>query len=189
MTALLTRRSVLLSGVAVGTVAGGAGFVRLRSPAAGFKVLAEGEIEIIEAIARVLFPPGYFPVHGGDGGTAPVVDHLLHRYLDPLMVEPFRYLLRAIQVGTVLSRGRTFASLSRPEAREVLDIWASDEPFPRRLASDSFKVVLGMAFFRRPEVTEATGWRVGCAVGGQPGPQGQLLDLEALERGLDEDGR
>ena len=168
MFALVSRRSLLLTAMAVATAAGGAGLAWHGSPAEGYGVLTKTEVKSIEAIARVLFPPGIFDVSGGDGGTAPMVDALLDGVLDPLAVDGFRYLLRTIELGTIVARGRSFSSLSTDEAEQVLAIWASDEPFPRRLASDSFKVIVGMAFFRRPEVIAQIGWRSGCVPHEEP---------------------
>ncbi len=116
----------------------------------------------MEAIARVMFPPGHFPVEGGDGGTAPVVDQLLNEAIDPMAVSPFRYLLRAIEWGTFVSRGQRFSDLDLDTAQEVLAIWGSANPFPRRMAYTSMQALMGMAFFRRPEVAKAIGWRAGC---------------------------
>ncbi len=174
MTAMVSRRSLLLTGVALAAIGGGVGLSVRGAPAPGLSILTPTEVEITEAIARVLFPPGIFPVAGGDGGTAPMVDHILSEIVDPKATEPFCYLLRAIQIGTLFSRGRSFSSLDPEEAASVLEIWASDEPFPRRLASDSFKIVLGMAFFHRPEVVAAIGWRSGCS------PHEDALAPEAL---------
>lgn len=164
MGALITRRRLLLAGMAVGVATCAASLARLGAPAPGYRVLAPREVEIIEAIARVLFPPGVFPVAGGDGGTAARVDQVLAETIDPAGVAPFRYLLRAIEIGTLFSRGVPFADLPPDEAKAVLDVWASEDPLPRRIASDTFKVVLGMAFFRRPEVMARIGWRAGCPV-------------------------
>ena len=77
-------------------------------------------------------------------------------------IDGFRYLLRAMEVGTTIARGRRFTELDIEDAREVVDIWSSEDPFPRRALSDSFKVVVGMGFFRRPEVIAEVGWRRGC---------------------------
>ncbi len=162
MNALVSRRSLLLAAATAAVVGGGVAVVRLGPPAEGLRVLSAREVQIVEALARVLFPPGIFPVHGGDGGTAPQVDLLLADIFPSQAVTPFRYVLRAIQMGTLLARGRHFHELSVEEAQEVVSIWAGDDPLPRRLASDSVKLVLGTAFFRRPEVKAAIGFRAEC---------------------------
>ena len=162
MAALVTRRSMLVAGLALGGAATVGAGLTLPRPAPGYRVLGAGELQIVEAIARVMFPAGHFPVYGGDGGTAPMVDEFLAVYTDPSAVTPFRFLLRSIQIGTLLSRGRPFTTLPVADAKEVLEVWASEDPFPRRLASDSFKVMLGAGFFRRPEVVAAIGWQAGC---------------------------
>ena len=161
-TALVTRRSVLLTAAVLGAAGAFAGIARLGPPAAGMRLLSAKEAEIIEAIAAILFPPGAFSVHGGDGGTAPAVDALLTAGLAPAAAEGFRYLLKAIEYGSVISRGVRFTRLPPDIAREVIDIWSSEDPAPRRLAGDSFKLVIGMAFLRRPEVIADIGWKTGC---------------------------
>ncbi|RME24069.1 MAG: hypothetical protein D6798_12095 [Deltaproteobacteria bacterium] len=160
--ALVSRRALLIAGAAAAVAGAGVGIVHLGRPAPGYRVLSPREVQVVEALARVLFPPGIFPVHGGDGGTAPGVDLLLAETFPPHTVPPFRYVLRAIQLGTLISRGRHFHELPPDEAAEVVAIWAGDDPLPRRLASDSVKLILGTAFFRRPEVKAAIGYRAEC---------------------------
>jgi hypothetical protein len=164
----ISRRALLASGVAVGMATVGGSLVHLGGPAPGLKVLTAREARLVEAVAAVFFPPGIFPVHGGDGGTVAGVDTFLADQVDPQAVAPFRYLLRALDMGTLFSRGRPFTSLSADEAEAVLQTWAHDEPVPRRLAADSLKVVVGMGFLRRPEVLGAIGWRESCRGGTGP---------------------
>lgn len=160
---LISRRQAIIAGGSLGAAAVlGVGLGWLHPPAPGLELLCEDECDIVEAMARVMFPPGVFPVHGGDGGTAPLVDHLLAHEVDPMSAAPFRYLLRSIQLGTLISRGKPFTALDADEAREVLDVWSSGQVFPRRLMSDSFQAVIGMAFLRRPEVLATIGYRAGC---------------------------
>ena len=158
----ITRRGVLLSGALLGAAVLVGRIVTLDAAEPGWRVLSAREVVIVESIAAVLFPPGIFPVYGGDGGTAPIIDGLLRDFLDPSSADGFRYLLRAIEVGTLIARGVSFTELSPEEAREVIDIWSSEEPAPRRMVSDSFKVLLGMAFLNRPEVIQVIGWSRGC---------------------------
>jgi len=161
--ALVSRRSILIGGVAAGTVMAAGGYLFVGSQVApGALVLSQIELEVVEQAARVLFPPGFFPSAGGDGKTAPAVDLLLSEVIDPPAVVPFRSMLSALEWGTLVSRGTRFSRLTLEEAKDVLDIWASENPAPRRVAFDSLQAVLGMAFLRRPEVNAAIGWRAGC---------------------------
>ena len=163
MNAIVSRRTVIVGGVvAGGLLAGSAAFAVRSRPAQGATVLSETEFKVIEQAARVLFPPGIFPVAGGDGETAPAVDSLLADVIDPPAVAPFRSMLAALEWGTLVSRGTRFSALSEEEAAHVLDIWASENPAPRRVAFDSLQALLSMAFLRRPEVLDTIGWRVGC---------------------------
>ena len=147
MGSLVSRRTVLFSGVAAGgglAVAGG--FRWARTPAAGFSILGRPEIGVVEATSQILFPPGVFPVAGGDGKTAPEVDRILAEVIDPNAVGPFRTMLAALEWGTLVSRGTRFSQLEPDEAKHVLDVWGSENPFPRRVAFDSLQAVIGMAF-------------------------------------------
>jgi len=163
MGSLVSRRTVLFSGVAAGGVLAAAGGLRwARTPAVGFLVLSRPEIGIVEATSRILFPPGIFPVAGGDGQTAPEVDRILAEVIEPKTVAPFRTMLAALEWGTLVSRGTRFSQLQPDEAKHVLDVWGSENPFPRRVAFDSLQAVIGMAFLRRREVLDAIDWRTGC---------------------------
>ena len=147
--------------VAAGGVGVG-GLGRLPPPGDALRVLSDHESNIIEGIASVLFPPGHFSVTGGDGGTAPVVDAIVADMMEPAARIAFRFLLRAVDIAALVARGVRFVDLPQDEKREVIDIWFSENPSPRRMASDSFKVVVGMGFLRRPEVLKDIGWRTGC---------------------------
>ena len=54
------------------------------------------------------------------------------------------------------------AALSPDAARSLFSTWADPSNPPRRLAAESIKAVLGLAFFRRPDVIAAIGWKRGC---------------------------
>lgn len=162
MSARLSRRGFLVAGLATAASTGAVGLLHLRPAAAGYQVLSTHEIAVVEALAAALFPAGVFPVAGGDGGTAPMLDLLLSAYMDPLAVDPVRYLLRTLEWGTFVSRGQPFSALSPAEAADVLSIWSASDPLPRRLAFDSLRAVMGNAFLRRPEVVRAIGWGPGC---------------------------
>ena len=163
MNALTSRRSVLIMGVAAGGALSLGVSVRwMGATAPGAILLSQLELDVVESAAAVLFPPGLFPSAGGDGKTAPEVDRLLAEVLDPPTVGPFRAMLGALEWGTLISRGTRFSAMERVEAKEVLDVWASENPFPRRVAFESLQAVVAMAFLRRPEVNAAIGWRAGC---------------------------
>ena len=159
----LTRRALLRAGLVVGVVASGGLMLWGEAPAPGLAVLSAAEVRIVEALAAALFPAGYFPLAGGDGGTAPVVDTMLDGAMDPTTGDGFRALLRTLELGTLVSRGQLFSSLPRETAHDVLQVWAREDPLPRRLANDTLRLVISMAFLRRPEVLRAVGWRQGCA--------------------------
>ena len=160
---LVTRRSVMVSGVlAGGIIVTGGAFRWTSAPGRGMQLLSPQEVGVVEAAAAVLFPRGQFPVFGGDGRTAPEVDRILAEVLEPQAVVPFRSMLGALEWGTLISRGTRFSQLSTEEATHVLDVWGSENPFPRRIAFDSLQAIIGMAFLRRPEVLEWVDWRTEC---------------------------
>ena len=163
MNPLVTRRSVLVAGASAGALLSlGFGFQWMGRPAPHSKVLSQTEMDVVERAAGVLFPPGIFSISGGDGLTAPEVDRLLAEVVDPNVVSPFRGMLGALEWGTLVSRGQRFSTLSVADAKDVLDVWASENPFPRRIAFDSLQAILGLAFLRRAEVLDDIGWRAGC---------------------------
>ena len=163
MNSLVTRRTLLVTGASAGAILSlGFGFKWMGRPASNSKLLSQLEIDVVEKAAGVLFPAGVFSIAGGDGFTAPEVDRLLADVVDPNVVTPFRAMLAALEWGTMVSRGQPFSSLTNAEAKDVLDIWASENPFPRRIAFDSLQAILGLAFLRRAEVLEDIGWRTGC---------------------------
>ena len=160
---LVSRRTILASGVAAGSIlAFGAGFRLYSRVAAGAAVLSAPEFDTVRAVGRVLFPAGVFPVDGGDDETCFEVDRILAEVIEPDAVGPFRTMLGALEWGTLVSRGTRFSRLTPEEAQHVLDVWGSENPFPRRVAFDSLQAILGMAFFRRSAVLGAIDWRTEC---------------------------
>ncbi len=154
---------MMIGGTAAGgALVAGAGIGWMGRTASGAAVLSRIELTVLEVVAEVLFPPGIFPVAGGDGYTSQEVDRLLSDVVEPTIVGPFRSMLGALEWGTLVSRGSRFSVLTIAERKEVLNVWASENPMPRRMAFESLQALLSMAFFRRPEVLEATGWRAGC---------------------------
>ena len=118
MNALTTRRSLLIMGVtAGGALTLGASYRWMGATAPGALLLSQLELDVVEAAAAVLFPPGLFPSAGGDGKTAPEVDRLVAEVLDPPTVAPFRAMLGALEWGTLISRGTRFSAMELSEAK------------------------------------------------------------------------
>lgn len=156
----LSRRKLLVGAAAVAAVAAlGIPAVELPPAAPGLLVLSEYERALVAALGEAFFPPdNALGIDAAAVGIADEVDRLVGDELDPIVAPVFRYLLRALDVGTTASRGAGFASLPLPERRAVLDTWADNAVLPRRLAFDTFKTVLGLAFFNVPAVKQAVGW-------------------------------
>ncbi|MDP2309497.1 MAG: gluconate 2-dehydrogenase subunit 3 family protein [Pseudomonadota bacterium] len=161
---LFSRRALLFSGTAAaGLTAVGVPVSVLPAAAPGFQLLSQGEVHMVSAVGEAFFPAdSALGVSFLDVDLPLLVDTLLTEELDPVVQPVFRYLLRAIDAGTFASRGATFVSLSLEDRRAVLDTWSDNAVFPRRLAHDALKSVLGMAFFNAPAVTDRIGWSPTC---------------------------
>lgn len=163
----LTRRILLITAAATGALAA-AGFelVQLPPVAPGSWALSEGELESVTALGEAMFPPGNpLGVSGPDVGIAHRVDHLIGQDLDPEIRDLFRYLLKALDEGTLLSRGQRFGALSLEDRRSVLAHWEDNDLLPRRALYDGLRLVMGMAFFNTSEVNAAIGWKASCHLG------------------------
>lgn len=156
----VTRRAVLVSGAAVAAVAAlGVQLADLPASAPGGLLLSHDERHLVRAVGDAMFPPGNaLGVSAEDVDVGQLVDDLMGSVLDPVVAPVFRYLLRALDLGTLASRGVAFSGLPREARREVLENWSDNAILPRRLAYDTFKTILGMAFFNAPEVRRGLGW-------------------------------
>lgn len=166
MGALVTRRRFFAATLAAAGLLATAGLtLRLGAPARGAALLGEHELDIVRAVAEAMFPADPMPIDGLDAQVGREVDRLAAELLDGTRRSGFRYVLRALEMGTQASRGRRFTRLPVEDRREILDVWADASVMPRRLGLDVLKVMLGMAYFRHPAVIEHIGWRTGCAGG------------------------
>jgi hypothetical protein len=79
-----------------------------------------------------------------------------------LLEEPhtsaFRYVLRALEWGTLASRGQRFSQLSVVDRTAVMDTWSDPAVLPRRAAVDMIRLLLGMAYFNHPVIRQHVGW-------------------------------
>ena len=163
MLAKLTRRALLVGLGASAAAAGGTTWsLSSGHPAEGLLILTPVEFRVVQALSEVLFPGVHFPLSGVEAGVAEEVDRMVAENLDPMHGNGFRYILRALEWGTLASRGRQFSQLPRGIQLEVLETWTEPDVLPRRIAGESIKAVLGMAYFAHPEVQAAMGWRTGC---------------------------
>jgi hypothetical protein len=155
---------MILSSLALaGLVAGGVAVGTLPAPGRGLRVLSDDEAAWATAIAGALFPSGSaLGVAGRDVDVARRLDDLLADVWEGEAVLGVRWVLRALEFGTVPRRGGAFSSLSVAEQREVLATWHDNEVLPRRLLHDLLRTAFGIAFFNAPEVRSAVGWRARC---------------------------
>jgi hypothetical protein len=161
---MVSRRTLLRGGIAVGAALAVAGGVRLAPPEMGRLVLSATEATIVAAIALTMFPGRNFPVDGLEAGVVDAVDGIVSN-LRPIHAAGFRYLLRGLEWGAVASHGARFSRLNEDSRREVLTVWMQPDPLPRRIASDSLKMVMGMAYFGNRQVREHIGYRSMCSGG------------------------
>lgn len=161
-----SRRRVVLAGVGgLAAAALGVGvWAPLRGPAPGRACLSREEEAVVRAAGAALFPAGSLPVDGGDERVVAEVDRVLADCLAPGPRAGLRYLLRALQVGTLASRGVLFSQASGEVALAVLREWSDPSVVPRRVAYDSLRAVLAMAYFGLPESRRAIGWAPGCSL-------------------------
>lgn len=162
----MSRRGALKAGLALSAVSGGgAAFsLTLGGPAPGAQRLTSSELRVVSAVAEAMFPRGAMPVDGVEAGVALEVDGIVADIMDELRASAFRYVLRALEYGTLASRGACFSALPVETRREVLQQWANPGLLVRRVALDSLRVVLGMAYYGHPAVQVAMGWRATCTV-------------------------
>lgn len=162
-TSTFTRRA-FLAGLGA-TAAAGSGTAWSLSPGLpdhGLRVLTITEHRVVRALADLYFPGIHLPLSGSQAGVPEEVDRILAEVMDPLRASAFRYVLRALEWGTLAGRGQRFTALDAATQHEVLATWSTPAPVPRRVAGDSLKAVLGMAYFAHPDVRAAMGWRLGC---------------------------
>jgi hypothetical protein len=159
-----TRRRVLLGGSALALVGGGllCSSFWLEEAGPGLLVLSADEAATIEALTALYFPHERFGPLAGDGATARELDRLLGEVIDPITILPFREVLAALDLACRLRWGASFRHLEPAVQAEVLAEWSAPEPAARRLASDGWRALIGMAFLRRPELLRRIGWTPGC---------------------------
>jgi hypothetical protein len=113
-----------------------------------------------------MFPPGNaLGVDADQAEVAQGVDTLLVDTIDPTMARSFRYLLRGIELGTVVLAGSRFTRCSLEKRRGLMARWDQPGSWVGRVTGASVRAVLGMAYFNHPDVLDAVGWRVGCRLG------------------------
>lgn len=170
-----TRRHILRASTAVlalVAVVGVTGFevVSLAAPAPGRFCLSPRELDLVQALAEALFPPGSaLGVSAVDMNLSFEVDELIGDRLDPVVTPVFRHVLQVLDDGTLLSRGARFADLELAERIEVMAAWAEPGVLARRMMYDALRTVVGMVFFCRPEVNAVIGWAPTCAMDPQAG--------------------
>lgn len=163
--ALVHRRSFLKGTLALGATMALGSMAVLPSAAPGLRALSSREGEIVAAVAEVLFPGDPFPVSGVEAGIVAEVDRIVDDSITEAAAVLFRYLLRTLEWGTLVSRGARFSDLPLADRAEVLAVWHEPGVLPRKIAFDALRAVLAMAYFSRPEVKAHIGWRAACGGG------------------------
>src|SRR5262245_26805256 len=125
---LTRRRFIAGSAVASAAAAGGIAVVE-AIPAPGALVLTSRELDIVRAIAEVMFPGAPFPVDGVAAGVPLEVDRIVAQVLEPIHGRGFRVLLQTLEWGTAGSRGTPFTGLPPEERSLVLERWLAPALF------------------------------------------------------------
>ncbi len=160
----ISRRRALALGLAGVAAAATGSALHLPVAAPGRSVLSAAELDVVGAVALVLFPGVHFPLDGVQAGVPERVDELLVSLMEPGQVMAFRYVIRAIEWGTAAAWGRRFTQLDRNDQAQVLAVWGDPDVVPRRLAADSLKAILSIAYFGHPTIQQTIGWRGLCGV-------------------------
>lgn len=158
----MTRRRLIQVGMAFGAALTFGAGLRLDVPAPGARLLSAEELSVVSALALAFFPGAPMPVDGVQAGVVAEVDRLLADIVEEPAQSAFRYTLRAIEWGTLVTRGQRFSQLSLEERAEVLDVWSDPSVVPRRAGLDLLRTLFGMAYFSNRQVLDHMGWRVGC---------------------------
>ena len=162
-TALGSRRRLLLWGLGAGVAVSaiGVGTMRGTMAADGLLVLSAEEATVLEAVAMVMFPGTHLALSAREANIIPAADRFVSD-LPEAHVAGFRVLLRGLEWGTLVSRGRRFTRLPAAEQREVFEVWSDPVLLPRRIAADAIKMIISTAYFSNPDVLKAIGWRATC---------------------------
>ena len=164
---LATRRTFLTGSAATAVVAAlGVGYGPLPAPEVGRALLSASEGALVAAIADAMFPTGgAFGVGASEIDIVASMDTLLGESLDPEVGVAVRWLLRALEAGTIASRGASFVALPLDDRRAVLATWADNVVLPRRLAHDLLRMAFGMAFYNSAAALRQIGWGTACRGG------------------------
>jgi hypothetical protein len=90
------------------------------------------------------------------------LDKTISYLFDPNQLAGFRYILRTLEYGVVISHGHCFTSLSSKDQLEILEGWRASDILAQRIFVDILRAMLGMAYFSHPEILKGIGWELGC---------------------------
>jgi hypothetical protein len=163
-----TRRQLLVRGALAGGAIIVAGtIIRVASlfdqaPAEGRKVLSEREVVILGAFVEAALP-------GDDEMPAADRGHMV-KFIDDYLAQAdhdirllFKSMLQVMEEHSLLSHFSRFSSRSIADRAKEIRAWEITPIYLKRAAFSSVKMVVGMAYFEQPNVSEAIGWYVGCA--------------------------
>jgi hypothetical protein len=159
----ITRRQMLAATAVVaaaGTVGGG---LRVRSwwdqdAQDEWQVLSPREVELVDALADAMFPPGGTPaLSGSESGVTRWFDAVLGSLPEPTG-ELIRLLLHALDDQTRVTTGRSLTGLSIEDRSDKLRGWLASDNHLVRGAVSSISLFLSMGYCGHPDVKEACGW-------------------------------
>ena len=159
----ITRRGVLAAVGGLGLAAGGGVGLAVMNADVNAP-MTDAERATIAAVAVTWFSGEPFPIAGDHPDVLDAIEKIVADTLAAPQRVAFRGVVRTLQLGTIATRGRTFADLTPEERRAVLVVWSDPSVLPRRVALDSLRAVVGMAYFRQPSVRQHIGCRQECGV-------------------------
>lgn len=166
--ARLTRRRLLALGVGVGalTLVGSIGWiVSIPAPAPGRAALSARELELLERLAEVWFPPGNpLGVAAGDVDIGGELDSVLALLAlrEQRVVHALLRVVDQVPRGS-LSSTKRFSELPWQERRALIVQWEQSTG-PKRQLAGVLRLLVGMSFFEDERVRRAIGHVFGCAV-------------------------
>lgn len=158
----ITRRQALAAGA---LVTAGTGAVGLhvaswwdRDAAEGYQALSADEVELVDALADALFPPGGTPaLSGSEAGVARWFDGVMATMPGPTP-KALRLLLHALDDWALATRGKRYPNLSVEARSDRLRSWMANDNHLVRGAVSSLTLFIAMGYCGHPEVIEACGW-------------------------------
>jgi len=129
-----------------------------QDPADGWRALSPREVDLFDALADAMFPPGGTPaLAGSESGVTRWLDAVLADQPEPTG-DLIRLLLHALDDEARLTTGHSITGLSLEARADKLRGWLANENHLVRGAVTSISLFLSMGYCGHPDVIKACGW-------------------------------